>query len=71
MSNPFQLKNETPKPKPRSFTTTEAKQTVLFSGMDCLPGQKDLFQTDGKDTQDDEGNAISESDPSGHGKEDE
>ncbi len=27
--------------------TAEARQRVLFSGMDCLPGQLDLFQTDG------------------------
>jgi len=24
------------------------RQTVLFSGMDCLPGQQDLFETDGR-----------------------
>jgi hypothetical protein len=24
------------------------RQRVLFSGMDCLPGQQDLFETDGK-----------------------
>ena len=30
------------------FTTTPTKQAVLFAGMDCLPGQQDLFQTDGE-----------------------
>ncbi len=25
------------------------KQGVLFAGLDCLPGQLDLFQTDGYD----------------------
>jgi hypothetical protein len=25
-----------------------ARQKVLFSGVDCLPGQQDLFATDGK-----------------------
>jgi hypothetical protein len=25
----------------------DIRQTVLFSGMDCLPGQLDLFETDG------------------------
>ncbi len=24
------------------------KQRVLFAGMDCLPGQRDLFETDGE-----------------------
>jgi hypothetical protein len=24
------------------------RQTVLFSGLDCLPGQQDLFETDGE-----------------------
>ena len=27
----------------------ECRQTVLFAGMDCLPGQLDLFETDGKE----------------------
>ena len=25
-----------------------AKQRVMFSGLDCLPGQQDLFPTDGE-----------------------
>jgi len=25
------------------------RQTVLFSGMDCLPGQQDLFEVDGQE----------------------
>jgi hypothetical protein len=26
----------------------DIRQTVLFSGMDCLPGQRNLFETDGE-----------------------
>jgi hypothetical protein len=34
-------------PKWRGPQPEKLRQTMLFSGMDCLPGQKDLFETDG------------------------
>jgi hypothetical protein len=37
-----------------SLKRPECRQRVLFAGMGCLPGQDDLFQTDGG--QDKEGN---------------
>lgn len=30
------------------MTHDRETQGVLFSGMDCLPGQRDLFETDGQ-----------------------
>lgn len=39
----FQLTNDRPRPKPLRFENDECRQTVLFAGMDCLPGQEDLF----------------------------
>ncbi len=33
-------------PQPETEST---RQRVLFSGMDCLPGQRNLFETDGED----------------------
>jgi hypothetical protein len=35
---------ESPGPQPE-----DTQQRVLFSGMDCLPGQQNLFETDGED----------------------
>lgn len=35
-------------PTPESLTLPPAKQRVMFSGLDCLPGQQDLFPTDGE-----------------------
>jgi hypothetical protein len=32
----------------RDAAPTVERQTVLFSGMDCLSGQQDLFETDGE-----------------------
>lgn len=50
MSEAFHLTNEEPKRTPWGTPESpKAKQTVMFSGMDCLPGQQDLFPTDGKD----------------------
>lgn len=45
----FQLSNppQSSEPKPVKFFTEKARQSVLFSGLDCLPGQQDLFPTDG------------------------
>ncbi len=30
------------------YLARREKQQVLFAGMDCLPGQRDLFETDGE-----------------------
>ncbi|HEV3023260.1 MAG TPA: hypothetical protein VGX76_12370 [Pirellulales bacterium] len=43
----FTLANVAPKTKPRPVENVAASQRVLFAGMDCLSGQKDLFETDG------------------------
>ena len=44
----FSLTNPPPKPIPWCGPKPEnTRQTVLLSGMDCLPGQLDLFATDG------------------------
>jgi hypothetical protein len=32
-----------PRPKPATFDNTEATQRKLLDGLDCLPGQQDLF----------------------------
>jgi hypothetical protein len=32
-------------PKRATFTSTRAVQRVLLTGLDCLPGQEDLFAT--------------------------
>ena len=43
----FKLTNPPARPKPATFETNTGRQKVLFSGMNCLPGQIDLFKTDG------------------------
>jgi len=45
---PFQLTNPPPKRKKIDVPNTTGTQKMLLSGLDCLPGQKDLFQTDGE-----------------------
>ena len=45
---PFRLANVTPTTKPHFETSEPRRQTVLFSGLDCLAGQQDLFATDGR-----------------------
>ena len=52
---PFALANEMPKPKPTRFENSEGRQRMLLAGLDCLPGQGDLFRTDGEE--DSKGNA--------------
>lgn len=44
----FQLTNDRPRSaKPSSFADNErCRQTMLLSGLDCLPGQLDLFDVD-------------------------
>jgi hypothetical protein len=44
----FVLSNAPPTPKPWCGSEPEnTRQTVLLCGMDCQPGQADLFETDG------------------------
>lgn len=44
----FALCNDAAKPTPITDVPPEpTRQTVLFSGLDCLSGQLDLFNTDG------------------------
>ena len=46
---PFTLENDTPAPKRYEPVETAARrQGMLFAGLDCLPGQLDLFETDGQ-----------------------
>lgn len=45
---PFALANDAPKRAAQRPENDPTRQTVLFSGMDCLPDQQDLFQTDGQ-----------------------
>jgi len=48
----FALANPTPPHKPwRGEPTEQCRQKVLLSGMDCPPGQRDLFETDGEAVQ--------------------
>ena len=44
----FQLRNDPPPHKPwRGEEPEKKQQRVLFAGLGCLPGQQDLFATDG------------------------
>lgn len=44
----FRLANHKPRSKTDRFDRLPpAQQGVLFAGMDCMPGQLDLFETDG------------------------
>ncbi len=48
--NAFRLADDSPKRKPATFEgNNQCCQRVLFSGLDCLPGQVDLFGTDGEE----------------------
>ncbi len=45
----FVLRNDEPKHTPWAGDKPERRrQGVLFSGMNCLAGQQDLFSTDGE-----------------------
>lgn len=48
----FTLENDIPEPAPRKFSNSKDTQRVLFAGLDCLPGQLDLFPTDGREETD-------------------
>lgn len=42
----FHLINPSPKPAPyQAKPAAQCRQKVLLTGMDCLPGQKNLFNT--------------------------
>lgn len=48
---PFKLQPAASKPRPATNSLPDApkrRQIVLFSGLDCCPGQLDLFPTDGR-----------------------
>ncbi|HWB11560.1 MAG TPA: hypothetical protein VG826_20180 [Pirellulales bacterium] len=48
-SEPFALANDKPRPAPWKPEPAERKrQRTLLSGLDCLPGQGDLFAVDGE-----------------------
>jgi hypothetical protein len=48
-SGEFVLSNPAPRPKPwRGSEPENTRPMVLPSGMDCQPGQMDLFETDGE-----------------------
>ena len=44
----FTLANDPPQLKPARFENGEERQRMLLAGLDCLPGQANLFQTDGE-----------------------
>jgi hypothetical protein len=45
----YALTNPAPRlPAWRGRQPENIRQTVLLCGMDCLPGQQDLFETDGQ-----------------------
>jgi len=52
----FKLENPKPRTPVAKFGNNErSKQTMLLSGLDCLPGQLDLFDVDSyKETADDD-----------------
>ena len=48
MTEQFTLRNDPPSPKAQSFeSNSKTRQKMLLAGLDCLPGQMDLFPTDG------------------------
>jgi hypothetical protein len=45
----FRLASDPPRPRPAEFHDSEQRrQRALFAGLDVLPGQLDLFSTDGE-----------------------
>lgn len=59
--NDFQLQREpASRTKPTRFESHKANQRSLFSGLDCLPGQNDLFGTDGVEPAESEPAAIAD-----------
>lgn len=46
---PFTLANDAAKPRAARPENMPTRQRTLLSGLDCLPGQGDLFAVDGAD----------------------
>lgn len=45
----FELRNDPPRPTPwKPRVGPKDRQRMLLSGLDCLPGQLDLFEVDGE-----------------------
>ena len=44
----FKLRNDLPKRPTAEFGNIPMRQRKLFAGLDCLPGQGFLFETDGE-----------------------
>jgi len=44
----FALANDAPRKPPARFEDAAGTQRMLLAGLDCLPGQANLFQTDGE-----------------------
>ena len=60
MNRDFTLSNKPAHPTPARFESNgKTRQKVLFCGLDCLPGQLDLFPTDGCERADDAYGAAS------------
>jgi hypothetical protein len=48
MTEQFTLQNDEPRRKPRSIESNpKTRQEMLLAGLDRLPGQMDLFPTEG------------------------
>ena len=47
-SEPFRLANDPAPRRPAQFEDEQCRQRSLLAGLDCLPGQGDLFATDGE-----------------------
>ena len=45
---PFSLANDPPRKRAVRFENNHGRQMMLLAGLDCLPGQSDLFPTDGE-----------------------
>ena len=48
---PFMLANDPPRKPALRFENNHGRQMMLLAGLDCLPGQGDLFATDGEETE--------------------
>jgi hypothetical protein len=49
MEEDYTLTNPAPRPAVwRGRQPENTRQTVLLTGMDCLPGQRELFEIDGQ-----------------------
>ena len=60
MNGEFTLNNKPPRPKPARFeANSKTRQKLLFCGLACLPGQLDLFPTDGCEQAEDDHGAVS------------